>query len=317
MKYINFDTIKNMNITVDKCLNWTKQALLHKHICVLPPKTSIKFNDGCFFTTMPTLLPEINRFGVKVVSRFPHNALRKEFPSISADIMLYDSQTGELLSIMDGTWITAMRTGSVAAISIKLLKKENTKSYSFIGLGNTARATLICLNEILNYEPIVVKVLSYKDQHDIFIKRFSDYKNITFQVYDFSADLIKASDVVISCVTTAKGNFTDDANYSEGILAVPVHTLGFQNCDLFFDKIFCDDIGHIKDFKYFNSFKHCDEIANILLNKVTGRNSENERILAYNIGISLHDIFFASNIYDLLNEQTAILTSSKPSRYWV
>jgi ornithine cyclodeaminase/alanine dehydrogenase-like protein (mu-crystallin family) len=320
MKYIDFDTIRSINVTPSQCVEWAKQALLHKYTSILPPKISIKFNDVCFFNTMPSLLPEINRFGVKVVSRFPQTASTihgEVLPSLSADIMLYDSTTGELLSIMDGTWITAMRTGAVAAISIDLLKKKSTNSYSFIGLGNTARATLLCLNEVLDNKNIDVKVLSYKDQHTSFIERFSMFKNITFKVYDSVTDLIKSSDVIISCVTTIKGNFSDDSDFSEGILVVPVHTLGFQNCDLFFDKVFCDDIGHVETFKYFKEFKHCDEVSNILLGKSIGRESEMERILAYNIGISIHDVYFASNIYDELCKQGIVLTQSKLTRFWV
>jgi len=213
--------------------------------------------------------------------------------------------------------ITAMRTGAVAALSISLLKRKEVNSYSFIGLGNAARATLLCLNEILNNEPMIVKIFSYKDQHKTFIDRFSSFKNITFEVYDNVVNFIRFSDVIISCVTAAKENFAEDQNYSEGVLVVPVHTMGFQNCDLFFDKVFCDDIGHIKEFKYFNKLKNCDEIANILLGKNSGRISDKERILVYNIGISIHDIFYASNIYNMIEEYGVILAQSKPLRFWV
>lgn len=50
------------------------------------------------------------------------------------------------------------------------------------------------------------------------------------------------SDVIISCITEAEGLICpDDKRFKEGCLLIPVHTRGFQNCDLFFDKIFGDD----------------------------------------------------------------------------
>jgi ornithine cyclodeaminase/alanine dehydrogenase-like protein (mu-crystallin family) len=313
MKYIDFDAIKALTISPKKCLDWAKKALLTKSNAILPPKTSIKFADECFFNTMPSLIPEIERFGVKVISRYTITyQCHGPGPSLSGDIMLYDSATGKLLSIMDGTWITTMRTGAVAALSIDLLSKKDTKSYSFIGLGNTARAVLLCLNAALNYEPVIIKILAYKNQHEVFMQRFADYTNITFKVYDSVSELIQSSDVIISCVTTAKENFAYDADYPEGVLVVPVHTRGFQNCDLFFDKIFCDDIDHIKSFKYFSLFKNCDEVSNILTGKKAGRESENERILVYNIGISLQDVFFASNIYELATELPGTASFTKP-----
>jgi ornithine cyclodeaminase/alanine dehydrogenase-like protein (mu-crystallin family) len=224
---------------------------------------------------------------------------------------------------MDGTWITAMRTGAVAAISINLLQNKKTQSYSFIGLGNMARAVLLCLNSIFNEKSIEVKILKYKNQHNEFIARFSSYKNITFKIYNTTSELISSSEVIISCVTVKRTNFADDIIYPDGILVVPVHTMGFQNCDLFFDKIYCDDIDHINGFKYFKQYKNCDEISNILLGKNKGRTSKDERIIVYNIGISLHDIYFASKIYDLLrghmlNDKPDILLQPIDiPRYWV
>jgi ornithine cyclodeaminase/alanine dehydrogenase-like protein (mu-crystallin family) len=325
MKIIGFDAISALNISPKNCVDWATQMLENKYASILPPKTSIKFNNGCFFNTMPSLIQEIGRYGVKSVSRYPPSTndtgkmFQSNTPSILATILLYDVSTGELLSIMDGTWITAMRTGAVAAISINLFKRKETKSYSFIGLGNTARAALLCLNTILNNEQIEVKLLKYKDQHNDFVKRFSSYENIKFKLYESVSELIHSSEVIISSVTTAKTNFAKNIDYPEGVLVVPIHTMGFQNCDLFFDRIYCDDIGHIKNFKYFNQYKNCDEISNIFLSKNKGRVGENERIIVYNIGISLHDVFFASKIYDMVEDtcKHPSLHSDHLPKFWL
>ncbi|MDR0784471.1 MAG: hypothetical protein LBE74_01115 [Treponema sp.] len=326
MRIIDFDAIQNLNISIEQCIDWVEQVFRNKFHAVLPPKNSVKFNNGCFFNTMPSLFPDINRFGVKVVSRYSppsrmtFSCTKINSPSIVGNILLYDSSNNELLAIMDGTWITAMRTGATAAVTCGLLKKTQTKSYSFIGLGNMARSVLLFLNTVMKNEPLEIKLLKYKDQHNSFIERFSQFKNMTFQVYDSVPMLIRDSDVIISCVTVTKTDFTEDADYPEGVLVIPVHTMGFQNCDLFFDKIYCDDIGHIKNFKYFNQFKNCDEISNIMLGKNKGRGSEKERIIVYNIGVSLHDVFFASKIYDLYGDtlkKDVLLQPSNMKRYWV
>lgn len=291
---ISFDDIANLRINPRTCVEWASEIIKRKHECDLPPKNSIKFSDNCFFNTMPSLIPFINRFGVKEVSRIP-----TRLPALKADILLYDSCSGELLSFMDGTWITTMRTGAVAAITIKNLKKSDSKNYSFIGLGNTARTTLLCYNAINNFEEINVNLLAYKDQHEDFIRRFSEYKNIHFTVYNSVEEMIKESDVVVSCVTSADSIFADESCFKPGVLVVPVHTRGFQNCDLVFDKIFCDDINHISGFKYFNEYKSVTEMTEVLNGTKEGRKSNFERILAYNIGISIQDVFFASKIYEM------------------
>lgn len=312
MQYIDFKTIKGLNITPDTCVEWVKEALLHKYDSVLPAKISIKLPGDIFINTMPAYLPKEQRFGVKVVSRYPE---RK--PSLQSDLLLYDTEDGKLLALMDGLWITTMRTGAMAALSIQHLQKTNAHTYGFIGLGNTARATMLCLLAVLNNAPIEVNLLRYKDQADLFIERFKAYPNIEFRVYDSCVDLIQESDVVVSCVTVANELFAPDEAFQSGVLVVPVHTRGFQNCDLFFDKVFADDRDHVCEFKYFNRFKRFDEFSRVLLGQNPGRENDQERILAYNIGIALHDVAFASKIGKMILSEVQQDESVEERKFWV
>lgn len=309
MRMIDFNTIKNMHISPQTCLEWVKDAFIHKSEAQLPSKVGITQPDNIFFNTMPCLIPNEKVFGVKVVSRFPARE-----PSIQAEISLYDSTNGKLLAIMDGSWITMMRTGAVAALAIDTLKKADTKSFSIIGLGNTARATLLCLQSLYPNNKLTINVLAYKGQEELFIKRFEAFSNLSFVVYDELETMFSISDVIISCLTAANGILASDATYKEGVLIVPVHTRGFQNCDLFFDKVFADDTEHVESFKYFKQFKAYDELSNVLLKNKSGRTSDKERILSYNIGIALHDIYFANKIYQLCKSKALF---SNTDKYWV
>ncbi len=308
MQIISFDEIFNLNIPIKTCIEWAEEVIRIKNTCILPAKNSIHFgkDNNSFFNTMPSFIPFLHKFGVKEVSRLPDR-----IPALKADILLYDTDSGDLLSCMDGTWITTMRTGAVAAITINKLKTNNTKNFSFIGLGNTARSTLLCLNEILNYQTINVNLFEYKDQHELFIQRFQKYENIHFSLYKDVRKMINNSDVVVSCVTAANSYFAEPTDFKKGCLVVPIHTKGFQNCDLQFDKIFCDDIDHIKGFKYFNEYKYVKEMTDVLNDPIFERSPE-DRILAYNIGISLQDIYFAAKIYELF-----LLKQKHLNKFWV
>ena len=112
-------------------------------------------------------------------------------------------------------------------------------------------------------------------------------------------ETVKGSDVIISSVTYFAEDICDDDCYDEGCLVVPIHTRGFMNCDLFFDKVYADDTDHVKHFKYFNQFKRFAEVSDVLNGAAEGRQSDSERILVYNIGLSMHDIYFAAKIYQL------------------
>jgi len=269
-----------------------------KYEAQLPPKISLHPQGTDFFNTMPCLLPpQHDRFGVKVVSR-----IAGKKPSLHSDLLLYQASTGELLSFMDANWITQMRTGAVAALTIQTLQNANAQVYGFVGLGSTAIATMECLLAILPIgKNITCKLLRYKDQAEKFAATFADNKQISFEIVESNEQLIQDTDVIVSAVTEMPELFcADNSLYKEGVLVVPIHTRGFQNCDLFFDHVFADDKGHVCGFKYFNQFKQFNELSEVLLGKVPARQTDKERILAYNIGLGLHDIWFANKICNML-----------------
>jgi ornithine cyclodeaminase len=315
MKIITQHDIKNLNISPTQCIEWVKESFALKESALLPAKISLHPQGNDFFNTMPCVLPSpYNYFGVKVVHR-----IKGAVPALGGDILLYDSNNGTLLSMMDADWITTMRTGAVAVLAISTFRGSNAKKYGFIGLGNTGRATMLCL---LDSEPDVmhnVLLLRYKNQAELFIERFKDYKNVNFTICDDSSELVSHSDVIVSCVTEASELICEDNSlYREGCLVVPVHTRGFQNCDLFFDKVYADDTAHVCGFKYFNRFKKFAEIQDVIMGKKVGRESDRERILSYNIGLGLHDVLYAAKIYELIKDlSTDIVIERESEKFWI
>ncbi len=297
MKHITNEDIVNLNISPEQCVEWVRDAFILKSECQLPAKMSVHPTGNDFFTTMPCLLPcEYRRFGAKVVSRIVGRV-----PALKSDMMLFDSQSGELLAIVDCDWITAMRTGAVATLAIKTLRQSQASEYAFIGLGSTARATLTCLLNSCADEHLNIRLFRYKDQAERIIEEYGHYKNASFTIVDTTTELVKGADVVVSCITDASGLLVENESlFKPGVLVVPVHTRGFQNCDTTFDKVFADDTDHVKGFKYFSEFREFHQLEEVLKGDVTGRANDSERILSYNIGLGLHDVLYASRIYDKL-----------------
>lgn len=262
MNQILFNDINKLGITPKECVEWAETVIKNKRNYILPHKISITYGNECYFNTMPAYIPEMNLIGVKEVSRVTGRE-----PTLQGDILLYDSVTGEIKCFMDGTWITTWRTAAVAAITVEKLKKSDAKNISLMGLGNIARAFVLCIDAIRNHEEIELNILAYKDQHELFIERFRNHKNIHIKVFNDVKEMFKISDVIVSCVTAATSLFDEnDEDYKPGVLIVPVQTRGFQNCDLTFDKIFCDDIPHISGFKYFKQYKSVTEMTDVLNN---------------------------------------------------
>ena len=317
MKLITFIDIQSLNIPTQEYYRWVEEMIQHKEETVLPPKISLKPVDGVFFNVMPSIIKnkKCSYGGVKVVTRYPERT-----PALDSNILLFDAENGKWLAYLDGNIITAMRTGAVAAHSIMLLAKKDYQTIGVIGAGNVSRATVLTLLDMNPNREFYFKILKYKNQAEDFANRFKEYKNAHFEIVNDVHVVAKASDVIISGVTYAPKDFCNDEDFCEGVLVVPIHTLGFTNCDFFFDKVFADDYGHVCHFKNFAKFKKFAEIADVSKGKVPGRENNKERILVYNIGISMHDVNFAAHIYELLKDNASLqeINMEEPKvKFWI
>lgn len=293
MRIVTDKEISDLGISPERCVDWVTESFLMKDRSQLPPKISLHPQGSDFINTMPCILPsEYHTFGCKVVSR-----IKGTHPALKSKMMLFDTLTGEMTALVDTDWITAMRTGAVAALAINTLRSQSANVYSFIGLGAMGHSTLDCFLATNKDRSLVIRLKRYKDHAEKTMERYSSYRNVEWEISDTIESLVSGSDVVVSCITDADGLLVEDMSlFKPGVLVVPVHTRGFQNCDRVFDKVFADDEGHVKGFKYFNEFRQFGELSDVLSGKIPGRSSDEERILSYNIGLGLHDVLFAHKI---------------------
>src|SRR2546430_2965743 len=90
---------------------------------------------------------------VKLVSVF-HGNERLGLPVHQALICLFDPETGTPLSVMDGTYITALRTAGAAALSTRLLARTDTRVLAIVGTGVQGRAHLTMLSRLRKFSEI-------------------------------------------------------------------------------------------------------------------------------------------------------------------
>ena len=107
-----------------------------------PLRTVIEVGlQRAFVGVMPAFIPDPAALGTKVVSVFGSNTA-VGLPTHLATILLLDPMTGELLSIMDGRFITEARTAAVSAVSAKHLARSDASKLAIIGSGVQARSHL-------------------------------------------------------------------------------------------------------------------------------------------------------------------------------
>ena len=89
--------------------------------------------DGAFLF-MPAYAPELDAAAMKVINIFPHN-IDNNLMTSPAQTMLIDGKTGYVIAMLDGTYVTQLRTGASSGAAFDLLGKKECKKGAMIGTG--------------------------------------------------------------------------------------------------------------------------------------------------------------------------------------
>src|SRR5437764_7961729 len=117
-----------------------------------PKRNEVSVPNTGFLLAMPAY-QQGREVTVKLVSVF-HGNERLGIPGHQAIICLFDAQMGTPLSVMDGTYITAIRTAGAAALSTRLLARKDTRVLAIVGAGVQARAHLTMLPRVRPFSEI-------------------------------------------------------------------------------------------------------------------------------------------------------------------
>src|ERR1700730_6402231 len=101
---------------------------------VQPVRSVIEYRPMAFFGLMPAYDPASNLVGAKLLTVLPGN-LAKGLPSHQALIALFEPETGALLAITDGRYITEARTAAVSAVSVRHLARADASVLALLGSG--------------------------------------------------------------------------------------------------------------------------------------------------------------------------------------
>ncbi len=299
---ISASDINKLNIRPSEYYQWVDEVLNHFDEYILPVKTRIPLRTEDYFNVMPCVLPSLGYMGLKVVTRSEMRRANSE-PNIDGDILLYDYNSCNLKALMDGGLITTIRTAAIA-VHTMLHTADKYNTIAMVGLGNIGTYIGKILFDLIKDEPVKVKLYRYKNHAERFEEQFRHYENITFETCDSYDSLMKDSDVVISSVTFMEQDFCDPSVYKKGCTVIPVHMRGFKECDKTFDHIITSDLESIKKFQNYDKMRKLSLLNDVLKNKILVRDNDDDRVIIYNLGIALYDIYFASRVYEKLTDKS-------------
>lgn len=270
----------------------------------LPSRVWVDSKIGSF-GLMPSYMSSENALGFKGVF---FNPIRK--PTIKAFIGLVDPENGSLISLMDGDYITAMRTGGIGAVAADKLSRQNSRVVAVYGCGVQGRAQVVVLQVVRKLETIYAYD-SHRPSLDSYVKEMSDTLGIEVKPMSNPNEHVSDADIIITTTTSREpvfdGKLVKDGTHINGIGSFSPETREIdENVVKRANKIFVDfkddaikagdlkvplDKGLIK----LNSIY---ELSDLLVGKVQGRQSSTEITFFKSVGAAIFDVATAIWVYN-------------------
>ena len=258
-------------------------------------------------TSMPGCLNDDNALGMKVVTYFQENP-KRGLPAILATIMLFSVETGKMIAVMDGSYITAIRTACASAMATRALANRETPVLGILGAGVQARAHIQALSRVRKLQQI--KIYSPSGISATKIRKDME-SDVGVKVAASAEDAVKHSDIVVT-VTTAKEPILKSEWLNAGvhINAVGSHRPDLREIDgatLARAKVVvdsreaimaeCGDILLALNEKSVPDDVIHAEIGEVLAGIKSGRESAGEITLYKSVGIAIQDVATANLVY--------------------
>ncbi len=130
----------------------------------VPQRLAVDLPEQSVALLMPSVLQtnEEHSFALKVITVMPHNPLRN-LPRLYASILLLDATTGQTLAMMEGGWLTAMRTGAASGLATALLARQDANVLALFGAGTQAPTQVLAIHTVRPLRE--VRVVNRSDEH--------------------------------------------------------------------------------------------------------------------------------------------------------
>ena len=269
----------------------------------MPPKPGIHTRKDAFIHAMPAYIPAMNSAGIKWVGGYPENH-KRGLPYISGLLILNDPETGLPYSVMDCTWITAYRTGAATALSAKYLARPDSSAAGILACGVQGRTNLEALAAVFK----IKRVYAFDILPDTQARFITEMKTkFGFEVIGVNepemavvdSDLVVTSGPILKHPQPAiQSGWLKPGAFASAVDFDSYWTgAAFAQCD----KISTDDHAQFQYYKSVGYFQTTPnpyaDLGEIVAGLKPGRERDNERTMAVNLGLALDDMAIAPEIY--------------------
>jgi len=285
-------------------------AAVERGEAILPLRPVLRMPDkGGALGMMPSYLGNIDAVGLKVITVF-HGNHGTRYDSHQGAVLLFETSHGQLLSIMDASSITGIRTAAVSAVATQLLARDDATKLAILGSGVQAKTHFAAMVEA---RPITsASVWSRNAGH---ARQFAERESARYGIPVVAIATVEEAvrDADIICTTTGarepilKGEWIAPGAHINAVgssiaVARELDANAVKRSRLFVDRrestlneggdfLIAKQEGVVSDDHILG------ELGQILLGKIEGRKSREEITLFKSLGLAVEDLASANHIY--------------------
>ena len=285
---------------------------------IMPQRTPILAEEhNGLALYMPAYVKGMGALGAKIVTVYKDNLSKYNLPTILGTIILLDDKTGAPIAIMDGGYLTAMRTGGVAGLATKFLAREDSKVHTLFGTGGMARTHAWAVDNARKIEKLILFSVDTIEKRKAFKDSLKDIINCEIEIADDPAAAVGQSDIV-TLITSAKDPIIDGDWIKTGthINGIGSHAPAMREIDtktVVKSKIICDLVEACKpeagDFIIpvekgeWSWDKAHGSLGDVITKKIPARENDDEITLFKSVGLAIQDMSTALHVYNQAKEK--------------
>ena len=299
-------------LPMQQCVELMADALttLARDEAINPLRHGIKLpGDMGILGLMPGQMNEPDTFGLKVISVFPGNH-GTAYDSHQGAVMLFETEHGSPVAIVDAGEITAIRTAAVSGVATRLLARDDAQTLGIIGSGVQAKTHIEAMATVRPLRHI--KVYSRNPARRASLaERAGTELSIPVEAVESAQRAVDGVDII--CTTTSSkdpvlmGDWIQDGCHVNAVgssarNARELDTAAVLNARLFVDRME-SAVNEAGDFLFPKQEGALDEshivgeIGDILLGKLAGRESADQITLFKSLGLAVEDLAAAHFVY--------------------
>ncbi len=201
MRILNREAVAE-SLSHAECIDAVEAAMraVSRGDTIMPLRRYMDIPDhGGKFTLMPGYLGEPCTFGVKIVSKYPRSP-DSPYGSHVGAVMIFDSEQGIPLALMDGSELTAIRTAAASALATRILARADAATLAILGTGTQAQhhvQALTCVRPITEVR-VWGRTHAYANR---LVRRLALPASVAARVCDSARRAVDGADIV--CTTTS------------------------------------------------------------------------------------------------------------------